>query len=98
MQTASPRPSPRQKAPEQTEEPTLVIDLAKEPEALTDDERVILLALGGKLSTADDIIEMTGLSAKRILSALTMLQVRELVLEEAGKRFRTPVVIKEPER
>jgi DNA processing protein len=98
VQTAPPRPSSRQKAPEQPGEPALVIDLAKEPEALTDDERVILLALGGKLSTADDIIETTGLPTKRILSALTMLQVRGLVLEEAGKRFRTPVVIKEPER
>ncbi len=90
------RQSPRQNSAEPSEEPTLLIDLAKEPEALTDDERMILLALGGKLATADDMIETTGLPAKRILSALTMLQVRGLVLEEAGKRFRTFVVIKEP--
>lgn len=96
-QTAPARPSSQQQAPEPVKEEALVIDLGKEPEALTDDERMILLAIKGKLSTADDMIETTGLPAKRILSALTMLQVRGLVLEEAGKRFRTLVVIKEPE-
>lgn len=95
---AKARQSSQQKSEEPPEETALVIDLAKEPEALTDDERMILLALTGKLATADDMIETTGLPTKRILSALTMLQVRGLVLEETGKRFRTLVVIREPER
>ena len=96
--TAQARQSP-QRVPEETlQEPAVVIDLIQDPEALTDDEREILLVLRGKLSTADDVIEATGLPAKRVLSALTMLQVQGLVFEEAGKRFRTSVVIKAPEQ
>ncbi len=73
----------------------VVLDLRSTPEALTDDERAILLALMGKLCTADELIEVTQLPAKRVLSSLTMLQVRALVTEEAGKRFHTSVIIKE---
>lgn len=72
----------------------LVIDLKKEPEALTDDERAILLNLEGREATADELIENTGIPARRVLSALTMLQLRALVSEDAGRRFRTPVLIK----
>lgn len=76
---------------------TVVIDLKQEPEALTDDERVILLALEARDCTADEIIEDTGIPARRVLSALTMLQLRKFVFEETGKRFRTPVLIKNNE-
>lgn len=84
-----PKREPQEEAVE-----ALVLDLAKEPEVLTDDECALLRSLEGKHCTADEIIEATELPAKRILSALTMLQVRGLVIEEAGKRFRTPVIIK----
>ncbi|MEG2000436.1 MAG: DNA-protecting protein DprA, partial [Evtepia sp.] len=54
---------------------------------LAEDERVILKLLEGRVLTADDIIEKTDLPARQILSTLTMLQVKQLVVEEAGKRF-----------
>ena len=76
------------------EEKKIIIDLKETPESLTDDEAAILKALEEALCTADEIIEKTGIPAKRVLSALTMLQVRQLVAEEAGKRFRTPVIVK----
>jgi DNA processing protein len=69
----------------------VVINLTREPERLTDDEAAVLSALQGHARTADEIIEGSGLPARRILSALTMLQIGGLVTEEAGKRFATPV-------
>ncbi|MBQ2926472.1 MAG: DNA-processing protein DprA [Ruminiclostridium sp.] len=74
----------------------LVVDLRQEPEAFTDDEAAILrtLQVRGAL-TPDDLTEATGIPARRILSALTLLQIRRLVGEETGKRFTTKVLLKE---
>ena len=74
----------------------MVIDLTRDPEALTDDEAALLRALqGGVTLTPDDLTERTGIPARRVLSALTMLQVRQLVLEGVGRRFYTEVILKE---
>lgn len=81
--------------PDKEPEDRVVVDLTKQPEALTDDEAALLRALQGTLLTADDLVEAAGLPARRVLSALTMLQVRQLVTEEPGKRFCTPVLLKE---
>ena len=48
---------------------------------------------GGEQS-ADDLVEATGIPARRVLSALTLLQVRQWVAE-AGRRFTTLVELKE---
>jgi len=72
----------------------VVIDRSKEPEAVTDDEEMILASLQGKAITAEEIIEQTKLPARRVMSALTMLQLRGLLSEESGKRFHTTVIIK----
>ncbi|MDY3014961.1 MAG: DNA-processing protein DprA [Evtepia sp.] len=73
----------------------LVIDLSQDPGALTDDEAAILWSLQGGLQyTVDDLVERTSIPARRILSALTMLQVRQMVKEENGKRFRTEILLK----
>ena len=90
----------RRKAPPKEEpkpeENRLVIDLTQAPDSLTDDEAAVLRALQGEIQcTADDLVERTGLPARRILSALTLLQVRQLVTEDTGKRFSTAVVLKE---
>jgi DNA processing protein len=87
-------PQQKREEPFEMQVDAIVIDLKADPEAVTDDERVILLALEGREATADEIIEETGIPARRVLSALTMLQLRTLVHEEHGKRFRTPVILK----
>lgn len=88
--------APKKEEPKQEENSGLVLDLTQDPEALTDDEAAILRALQGAVQrTADDLVEKTGLPAKRILSALTLLQVRQLVDEGAGKRFSTTVLLRE---
>ena len=73
------------------------IDWKSARELFTDDERDILLALEKKDCLADEIIEVTQIPARRVLSALTILQVRGYVAEGAGKRFSALVLLKHEE-
>jgi len=70
------------------------ISLSDDPEAFADDERDLLLALAGNTMTSDDLGEAAQLSTRRVLTALTTLQVRGLVEELPGKRFRSTVVLR----
>ena len=91
-----PAAKPEQEPEGEGEEPKLIVDLKKDPEAFTDDEAALIRALqGGETRTADDLVEGTGIPARRVMSALTMLQVRQLVSQGPGKRFSTPVQLKE---
>lgn len=69
------------------------IDWKSARELFTDDERDILLALEQKERLADEIIEATQIPARRVLSALTVLQVRGYVEECPGKRFTALVLL-----
>lgn len=76
-----------------------VVDIQPEAEyiskeKLTEDQRVILLALEGRQLRADDLVECTQIEARRVLSALTILQVQGYVTEERGKRFQAAVRLK----
>lgn len=53
----------------------------------TDDELAILAASAKSALTADELVEKTQIPAKRVLSALTMLQVQGAVEERPGRRF-----------
>ena len=53
----------------------------------TDDELAILAAAEKTALTADELVEKTQIPAKRVLSALTMLQVQGAVEERPGRRF-----------
>ncbi|MCF0122922.1 MAG: DNA-protecting protein DprA [Ruminiclostridium sp.] len=80
----------------QEKSPGLIVDLREDPEALTDDEAALIRALQGGVSlTADDLVELTEIPARRVMSALTMLQVRQLAEQGTGKRFSTPILLKE---
>lgn len=70
------------------------IDWKEHRSKLTDDQRDILLALEEKPMIADDIIERTQIPARRVLSAMTLLQIQGYVTEEPGKRFRAQVRLK----
>lgn len=61
---------------------------------LTDDQRELLLSMGGGTFLADDLVERTQIPARRVLSALTLLQIQGYVLEESGKRFKAAVKLK----
>jgi len=70
------------------------IDWQECKENLSDEQLVVLQAMGEKLYRADDLVEITQLPARRVLSAITMLQVKGYVAEENGKRFRASVRLK----
>ena len=61
---------------------------------LTDDQRDVLLVLDGGAARADDLVERTQIPARRVLSALTLLQIQGYVSEESGKRFQARVKLK----
>ena len=61
---------------------------------LTDDQRALLLALDGGAMVADDLVERTQIPARRVMSAITLLQIQGYVAEESGKRFRAAVKLK----
>ena len=61
----------------------------------TDDQLSILHTLGEKQKTytADELVELTQIPARRVLSALTMLQVDGAVQEHPGRRFSSLVIL-----
>jgi DNA processing protein len=63
------------------------ISRAKQKERFTDDELALLAALAEKSRYADELVELTQIPTRRVLSALTMLQVQQAVEEGAGRRF-----------
>jgi DNA processing protein len=61
---------------------------------MTDDQRDVLLALEQGPLVADDLVERAQLPARRVLAALTILQIQGMAVEESGKRFRATVRLK----
>ncbi len=93
------KPTPRTQAEQEKvvdiQPPVEYIDWQECKNKLTDDQRTVLLALSeGKSFRTDDVVERTQLPARRVLSALTILQVQGYVSEESGKRFRAAVRLK----
>ena len=54
---------------------------------LTDDQLDLLRALEGGSRHPDELVEQTQIPARRVLSALTLLQLQGYIKEETGKRF-----------
>lgn len=80
----------KQETPVQEERPPLErVSKAEQAGRFTDDQLAILRALGEESRSAEELVEQTGIPARRILSALTMLQVERAVEEGAGRRFST---------
>ena len=72
------------------------IDLSRE--SLSDDQAAVLRVLSTEdAMQADDVIEATELTARRVLSALTVLVMDGFAEEESGKRFRRVVALKNEE-
>ena len=85
------------KAAEEIEKaPTLpVLDLAKNEEGLTDDQLMIIQVLTtDKPLLTDDVAELTGLPVRRVLSALTVLEIDGFAREQGARCFVRTVEIK----
>ena len=53
-----------------------------------------LAALGEEGRSAEELVELLGIPARRVLSALTMLQIEQAVEEGPGRRFFSRVEVK----
>ena len=62
------------------------IDLKKQLEGLNEDQLKIIAAIGKSASHIDDIIASTGLSTARVLSQLTVLEIKGYVRRDPGRR------------
>lgn len=74
--------------------PVEYIDWKDYKNKMTDDQRDVLLALERGPLAADDVVERTQIPARRVLAALTILQVQGMAAEEGGNRFRAAVRLK----
>lgn len=89
-----PPPAPvNDKKPVDKEAAIAYIDLNPRKEGLPDDQIELLTALGERSLTADDLVELAQIPAKRVLTGLTMLQLKGYVVEKPGKRFISKVNI-----
>ena len=89
-----PEQKAKEKPPRKEDGDRVYLRWADCKETLTDDQRTVLLALDEGAVPADDLVERTQLPARRVLSALTVLQIQGYVAEESGKRFRAAVKLK----
>lgn len=93
--TAPPdQPAPKR---EKTQPPKVKVEYLRWADCkdkLTDDQRALLLSMDGGVFQADDLVERTQIPARRVLSAMTLLQLQGYVSEESGKRFRAAVKLK----
>ena len=71
------------------------LDLKTNDAGLTDDQITILRALKDGAMQVDDIIETTDLPTRRVLSALTMMELEGYVAQGGGKHFSLQVILEE---
>ena len=83
-----PPPEKKRKPPQKKrldkEKSACYIDISDAIAALTEPQRQIVLSVISGCSSADEIIETTGLSASLVLSQLTMLEIKGFIRRDAG--------------
>ena len=85
----------RQRKPEPKPVPPS-LDLGKNDLSLTDDQIALLRLLDAEEPIlADDLIERSGIPTRRVLSALTVLELDNLVRQHSGKRYTRTVTLTE---
>ena len=85
----------RQKTPVDKEKDKEYSVIKRPADSFTDDELALIHAMQGKVCQADELVERTQIPARRVLSALTMLQIAGCVAEKPGKRFVSLVELNE---
>ena len=82
-----PREAPKKEPARPASPKRELIPANQQKTRFTDDELAVLAAAAGSPLTADEIVERTQIPARRVLSALTMLQVQGVLEEQQGRRF-----------
>lgn len=90
-------PPARKEQTEETAEELELIPLDKQRERFTDDQLELLRAMGSKERSTEALVELTQIPARRVQSALTMLQVDGAVRELPGRRFAALVKLESSE-
>lgn len=84
----------RQKTEPKPVPPTL--RLTDDGISLTDDQIALLRTLDDQEpALVDDLIEQTGIPTRRVLSALTLLEIENFVVQHSGKRYTRAVTLTE---
>lgn len=72
------------------------VSLSRNDLGLTDDQIALLRVLDDQEpALVDDLIEQTGIPTRRVLSAMTLLEIENLVLQHSGKRYTRAVTLTE---
>jgi len=88
--------APTPEPPKKEEQPSRErVPRQEQKDRFTDDELTILAAMGKSIRSADELVELTQITTRRVLSALTMLQVQGAVEEHPGRRFSALVELEE---
>jgi DNA processing protein len=94
-QSAPAEPARRADLPAWADEDTPVLHRNQEEDALTDDEAAVLQALQqGEKRTADELVEATGIPLRRVMSSLTLLQIRQGVKQD-GALYSAGAILRE---
>ncbi len=101
VRKAHPEPEPPERAllervpPERAlpEKGLPTLDLAGD-HCLTDDQIRLVRLLRGRTVQVDELIAESGIPTRRALSALTVLELDQIVTQDAGKRFSLAVTLK----
>ena len=70
-------------------------EIKKSQDRFTDDQIQILLILSERPMLVDDIAEETQIPVRRVLSALTFLEIEKVVNKESGNRYTLNAVIEQ---
>ena len=80
----------RQKAEPKPVPPSLDVNKS----SLTDDQLALLRAMSDEEpALVDELIEQTGIPTRRVLSALTLLEMEHMVTQHSGKRYTRAVTL-----
>ena len=71
------------------------VSLSRNDLSLTDDQICLLRTLTEEPMLVDDLIELTDIPTRRVLSALTVLEIEHLVTQHSGKRYARAVNLTE---
>ena len=71
------------------------VSLSHNDYSLTDDQICLLRTLTEEPMLVDDLIELTDIPTRRVLSALTVLEIEHLVTQHSGKRYARAVNLTE---
>ena len=72
------------------------VSLSQSGLTLTDDQIALLRILSEEEPVlVDDLIEQSGIPTRRVLSALTVLEIDQMVQQHSGKRYTRAVTLTE---